>query len=61
MRESDPRIGCLAVPLAALAGFVVPVLAAAALGATAGASVVAGGGGAVLAIAVAVSVLRRQR
>lgn len=59
LRERDPRIGCLAVPLSLLAGFVVAALVAAALGAGSGTSTVTGLVGAGVAVVVAGVVLRR--
>ncbi|MEM7285126.1 MAG: hypothetical protein AAF480_02150 [Actinomycetota bacterium] len=42
LREDDARIGCLAVPISILAGFIVGALVAAAVGASAGWSSITG-------------------
>lgn len=36
LRDDDPRIGCLAVPISIVAGFIVGALVAASLGTSAG-------------------------
>ena len=59
LRDDDPRIGCLAIPICIVAGFIVVALVAAAFGASAGASSVAGLVGGVLAAAIAGWMLRR--
>ncbi len=59
VRESDPRVGCLAVPVSTLAGFVVTVLLAAALGASAGSSVALGLAGGAVAMVIAGWFLKR--
>ncbi|MGI9624244.1 MAG: hypothetical protein ACR2PK_15520 [Acidimicrobiales bacterium] len=59
LREADPRIGCLAIPLSALGGFIVFTLVAAAVGLGAGVSGVVGLVGAVVGVAVAIRMLRR--
>ena len=59
LRASDPRIGCLAVPISAVAGFVLLALLAAAIGAGAATSTVVGLGGGVLAVAISAVVVRR--
>ena len=60
LRQDDPRVGCLAVPICIVAGFIVGALIAAAFGVSAGWSstigLIVGGIGAV----VAVVVLRRD-
>ncbi len=59
VRESDPRVGCVAVPGSTLAGFVVTVLLAAALGASAGSSVALGLAGGAVAMVIAGWFLKR--
>ncbi len=60
LRQDDPRIGCLALPISIVAGFIVGALVAAAFGVSAGWSstigLIVGGIGAV----VAAVVLRRE-
>lgn len=59
LRQHDPRIGCLAVPVAALGGFIVFALVGAAFGLDAGAATVAAVVGAAVGSIVALVVLRR--
>ena len=60
LRQDDPRIGCLALPISIVGGFIVGALVAAAFGVSAGWSstigLIVGGIGAV----VAALVLRRE-
>jgi len=53
LREDDPRIGCLAIPISILGGFIVGALVAASVGVSAGWSsiigLIAGAVGAVVA------------
>lgn len=58
LRDADPRIGCLAVPLSAVAGFVLFALVAAAIGAGSGLAGLVGIGGLVVGIVVAAVTLR---
>ena len=60
LREADDRIGCLAVPISAVAGFIVLALVVAALGASAGAASVAGLIGAVVGVGVSIVMVRRS-
>lgn len=60
-RDHDERIAWLALPLAAVAGFVVFALVAAAVGAGAGPSSLTGVAGLVVGVAIAAVVLRRTR
>lgn len=60
LRNDDPRIGCLALPLTALGGVVLFALVAAAVGFGAGPSGVIGLGGAVVGIVASVIMLRRS-
>ena len=57
--KDDPRIGCLAVPLSALAGFIVFTLVAASVGFGAGYSVVIGLSGVMVGLVVAAMMTRR--
>jgi hypothetical protein len=59
LRETDPRIGCLAIPISAVAGFIVTALVAAAIGFGASEASVAGLVGAAGAVMAAVLTLRR--
>jgi hypothetical protein len=59
LRDHDPRIGCLAVPLSTVAGFVVVVLAAAAAGVGASDATAAGVVGAVAGLAGGLTIVRR--
>jgi len=58
LQDEHPRVGCLAVPISAVAGFLLAVLLAAAVGASAGLAGVIGLGGAAVAILVSWRVLR---
>jgi len=60
LQDEHPRVGCLAVPISAVAGFLLAVLLAAAVGASAGLAGVIGLGGAVAAAAISVAVLRNS-
>jgi membrane associated rhomboid family serine protease len=57
-RENDPRVGCLAVPLGLIGGFVLAALGSAAVGASAGWATLAGAVGAVIGLLGALAVLR---
>ena len=61
LRDDDERLGCLALPMAGLAGLVVVALFAAAVGLGAGAASIAGVVGAAVAAAVARWLLPDQR
>lgn len=59
LRQHDPRIGCLALPVAALGGFIVFALVGAAFGLDAGAATVAALVGAATGAIVALVVVGR--
>jgi hypothetical protein len=61
LRESDPRVGCLALPLAFVAGLVVVMLLSAAIGLSAGGSALVGLAGGGIGVAVALAILARGR
>ena len=60
LRDDDPRIAWLALPLAGLAGFILFALVAAAVGLSAGASGAIGLGGTVVGMVAAAMMLRRE-
>ena len=60
LREDDPRIGCLAVPISILGGFIVGALVAASVGVSAGWSSTIGVIAGVLGAVVAAIMLRRR-
>jgi hypothetical protein len=61
LRERDARVGCLAVPITMLAGFVVGILGAAAVGAGARVSTIIGGVLALVGLVVAAAILLRSK
>ena len=60
LRERDARVGCLAVPLTMVAGFVIGALAAAAVGAGSRTSTITGIVLALIGMGVAAAVLARS-
>jgi hypothetical protein len=60
LRERDARVGCLAVPITMLAGFVVGILGAAAVGAGARVSTITGGVLALVGLVIAAAILVRS-
>lgn len=59
LRQDHPNIGCLAVPISAVGGFLLFALLAAAVGFGSGESGVVGIGGAAVGALVAFGILRR--
>ena len=57
-RDDDPRVGCLAVPLGLLGGFVLAALGSAAVGVSAGWATLAGAIGALVGLLAAFIALR---
>ncbi len=60
LRDNDPNIGCLAIPISAVGGFIVLALTAAAAGGTAAASSIVGVAGLVAGAAAAWTLLRTK-
>lgn len=60
LRDDDPRVGCLALPLTAVAGFIVFALGLASVGVGAGASTVGGLVGAAIGSIIALMLVRRR-
>jgi F0F1-type ATP synthase membrane subunit c/vacuolar-type H+-ATPase subunit K len=60
LRERDARVGCLAVPITMLAGFVIGILGAAAVGAGARTSTLTGGVLAMVGLVIAAAILVRS-